>query len=90
MTLHFQTTVIYGSLKDIIHDILTKVFIIRSRSKQGILGSFCSVVVITCALHAQGPRLKPGRNHLRKFFWNQISVSLFHLSFGTDFSLLMK
>ena len=30
MTLHFQTKVSYGSLKDIIHDKLVKVFIIRS------------------------------------------------------------
>ena len=27
--------------------------------------SFCSVVVITCASHARGPQLEPGRKHTK-------------------------
>ena len=27
--------------------------------------SFCSVVVITCASHAQGPQFEPGRKHTK-------------------------
>ena len=28
---------------------------------------FCSVVVITCASHAQGPRFEPEQNHVVRF-----------------------
>ena len=34
---------------------------------------FRSVVVITCALHAQGPRFEPGR---KQFFFQQQQVLL--------------
>ena len=41
--------------------------------------SFRSVVVITCALHAQGPRFEPGRKHF--LFALQI-VGIRYLSVG--------
>ena len=32
----------------------------------------CGVVVITSALHAEGPQFDPGRDH--RFFWKIVSV----------------
>ena len=53
---------------------------------------FRSVVVITCASHAQGPRLEPGQNHLRNYFGTRLvfTISPFLWKAGTDLQPFLK